>query len=46
MINYSDEIALEEGCLLGETWIYCDSCDEDFLLPEDTQECPVCGNRF
>ena len=24
---------------------HCEECDEDFLLPEDIYECPLCGTR-
>ena len=31
---------------LEETvWFYCDSCDEEYELPEDSSQCPFCWER-
>lgn len=25
--------------------LICDSCDEEYQVPEDTEHCPICGKR-
>lgn len=25
-------------------WFYCPDCNEEYELPEDTDECPICGS--
>lgn len=24
---------------------YCTTCDEEYSLPEDSQQCPICSNH-
>lgn len=26
-------------------WFYCPGCDEEYNLPEDIEECPICGEE-
>lgn len=25
-------------------WMYCHNCNEDYLLPEDAERCPMCNS--
>lgn len=25
-------------------WLTCDRCEEEYYLPEDTEQCPICGS--
>jgi len=38
----SEELEVEEIELVDQRWYYCDTCGEEYLLP-DTSLCPLCG---
>lgn len=29
--------------VMDTCWTYCKSCDEEYDVPEDLQQCPICG---
>ncbi len=35
---------MEESELEDEIWFYCKTCDEEYLLPENINRCPICHN--
>ena len=25
-----------------QIWLYCEACDEDYPMPEESERCPIC----
>ena len=39
------KVVRTKGTIMDDTvLVYCHTCDEEYHLPEDSVQCPVCSN--
>jgi transcriptional regulator with XRE-family HTH domain len=48
MIRYKGSIdhLQEQLESIDYQWVYCSTCYEEYNLPEDQENCPICGNSI